>query len=417
MDSVKLKLYDDSIRPISIVDNTGLTQDGPLSMSKDKLHYPNGSGTPDDTEILNQLLLNDLTYPITTTDTLKAYRLELGSEGGNAYKEGHLQCDDIYTQGAIYFDYSDSSNASAIQSIENDGFRFIAVASETGTVNRTIDIWTLTSGTATDGFGGMIRFTNESDGGLFNYAGEFQCISTDVTQAESDGQFKWRLEVDDTMTDCMTLDNTGNLTLVGDLAVNGDTITCDGTLKLDPTSALDLDAGNGKIGLKNAGTEYSVAGCGYAGTILGYRMIGESASHSSYTCTTSFAVPDSDMNVKFVAPPSGVVEIEVQFWRNSSGSNKILYVGLSDNATYNSIGGTYEQQNSWMDETDDVLMTHKWVVTGLTPGTAYQYWLGVKTSSTTLYINWGGSGTGRFCDFIMKATALPYPTADYAEYD
>jgi len=177
------------------------------------------------------------------------------------------------------------------------------------------------------------------------------------------------------------------------------------------------DSNSGKFIAKKAGTEFSVANSAFAGMILGYKMIGESGGHATEALTTSFAVTDAEHFVKFVAPPSGVVEIEVQIYRNSSTSNKSLYFGLSDNATYNSLGNSYEHLVNYADETDDIVITDKWVVTGLTSGTAYQYWLGAKTSGTTLWLQWGGTGSGRFCDFIMKATALPHATTDYAEYD
>ena len=215
----------------------------------------------------------------------------------------------------------------------------------------------------------------------------------------------------------MTLDDSGNLTLVGDLAVNGDDITTDGAMNLDSGGAITLDAADGRFVTKNNGTEFSVANSAYAGMILGYRMIGEDTSHDSYTLTTSYAVPNSDMTVRFVAPPSGCVEVMVQIYANASTSNRFLYFGLSDNATYNSIGVGYEQIHRMPDETDDSTVQHYWTITGLTGGTTYNYWLGAKTNLTNSYLNWGGTATGRYCDFIMKVTALPADTSDFAEYN
>ena len=62
-------------------------------------------------------------------------------------------------------------------------------------------------------------------------------------------------------------------------------------------------------------------------------------------------------------------------------------------------------------------MQHIWVVTGLTPGTAYQYWMGIKSTHASGSIRWGGTAAGRYQDFIMKAVALPAATTDYAVYD
>ena len=179
---------------------------------------------------------------------------------------------------------------------------------------------------------------------------------------------------------------------------------------------ITLDSGTGKFIAKNNGTEFNVANSAYAGMILGYRMEGEAAVHHSLTLTTSFAVTDANHTVRFIAPPSGVVEVEVQIYANTSTSSKSTYLGLSDNATYNSLGSTYEVQIRKPDETDDGVFTNKWVITGLTPGDTYNYWLGARTSGTVAYLNWGGTGSNRFPDFIMKVTALPTAVSDFAVY-
>jgi hypothetical protein len=107
------------------------------------------------------------------------------------------------------------------------------------------------------------------------------------------------------------------------------------------------------------------------------------------------------------------VEIEVQFYYDLGfSSGTALTIGLSDNATYNAVQSYYEQLVGDPDENDDLGITHKWVVNGLTPGTTYKYWFGGKVLSTsgTPKIAWGGNASGRFKDFIMKATALPSNT-------
>ena len=50
-----------------------------------------------------------------------------------------------------------------------------------------------------------------------------------------------------------------------------------------------------------------------------------------------------------------------------------------------------------------------WTLTGLTAGTSEELWVGFATVSTTgsPNIQWGGNVSGRYPDFIMKATALP----------
>jgi len=217
----------------------------------------------------------------------------------------------------------------------------------------------------------------------------------------------------------------GNLKLIGATNISvtlesqgsGDVkLVSSDDIVIDATDALSIDT-DGSFAMKKDGTEYSVANSAYAGMILGYRMIGEDAGHDSYTLTTSYAVPDSAMTVRFIAPPSGAVEVMIQIHANASSSNRILYFGLSDNATYNSIGDSYEQTHRMPDETDDEVCQHYWTITGLTAGSTYNYWFGAKTSLTNAFLNWGGTAANRYADFIMKVTALPAATSDFAEYD
>ena len=200
----------------------------------------------------------------------------------------------------------------------------------------------------------------------------------------------------------------------GDLTINLlDRIIADEFI-VDSGASITLDSNSGNFSAKKAGTEFSVASSAYAGMILGYRMIGEDAGHSTYTLTTSYVVPDSAMTVRFIAPPSGNVEVMVQVHLDSN-SNRSVTFGLSDNATYNSLGDSYEQITGMVDETDNYVHQHHWTVTGLTAGSTYNYWLGASANGGTLA--WGGTGSGRFCDFIMKVTALPAAVSDFAEYD
>ena len=192
------------------------------------------------------------------------------------------------------------------------------------------------------------------------------------------------------------------------MSISDDTIasTTSGII-LDSGRELVLDAANGAFIAKNNGAEFSARNSAYAGMILAYTQIGENEIHYSYTLTTAYVTIDSNAKVTFVAPPSGNVEIMIQVQRDSVSSNRTLFLALSDNATFNSIGTTYEQLNSMADETDDTVIQHYWTVTGLLPGTSYTYWLGAKTTASSMTLRWGGTGTDRYCDFIMKATALP----------
>ena len=145
----------------------------------------------------------------------------------------------------------------------------------------------------------------------------------------------------------------------------------------------------------------------HAGQILGYTSLLNDAADTSYAVTTSFVTIDATTKVTFTAPPSGNVEIFVNIF-DDAGTGRPLYLGLSDNATYNTIGITHEHLVSEIDETDKKEINHRWVITGLTAGTSYTYWLGAKSSHSGVHtLKWGGDATGEYAPFIMKATALP----------
>ena len=198
-------------------------------------------------------------------------------------------------------------------------------------------------------------------------------------------------------------DNSATLQVTGDFKATSH-ITASGNI-----SASGTITGNSLKG----GTTQNTGSYDFPGAIVGYNIQGLNVTHASYNLTTTMAVPDAGLNVCFVAPKSGIVEIEVQV-RVDMGSSvgTSLLVGLSDNATYNAVATYYEQNVIDPDENDDVALTHKWVVPSLTPGTTYKYWFGTKVLSTsgTPKITWGGNTSGRFSDFIMKATALPSNT-------
>ena len=146
----------------------------------------------------------------------------------------------------------------------------------------------------------------------------------------------------------------------------------------------------------------------FDGRILAYTALGADAVADSYTTTTSIVNVDGHGYINFVAPPSGNVEIFASVFCKWT-QTRYLQLGLSDNATYNTIDVTHEHYVAEGDETDHYQINHQWVITGLTAGTSYQYWLGAKAeqaSRVTLY--WGGDATGEYAPLIMKATALPY---------
>ena len=196
-----------------------------------------------------------------------------------------------------------------------------------------------------------------------------------------------------------------------------------GHFNLDVDGDIRLNSLTGSFSLQNNGTQFSVADSAYAGMILGYTTVGIDAADDSYTLTTSMRVTDSAHKVKFVAPPSGVVEIFVSIYADTS--RRAIVFGLSDhNITYSAID--FPSADDITNEhkvyipggsIDDLQLNHYWVVTGLTPGTQYEWTLGAQVQlSTGGVLRWGGDISGEYQPFIMKATALPAAVTDFAVY-
>jgi len=158
------------------------------------------------------------------------------------------------------------------------------------------------------------------------------------------------------------------------------------------------------------------------GTIVGYTTAGIDATADSYTLTTSMGVTDSAHKIKFVAPQSGVVEIMAQIYFDAS--RRVPVLGLSDSDTYTAIDfpNTNDVTNEHIQamppsSSGDSMLRPYWIVTGLTAGTVYEWWLGAKTGlGLGGVLRWGGTATNQYPPFIMKATALRAAVADYAVY-
>tara|TARA_Y100001938_G_scaffold151154_1_gene246625 strand:- start:2675 stop:4180 length:1506 start_codon:yes stop_codon:yes gene_type:complete len=187
-------------------------------------------------------------------------------------------------------------------------------------------------------------------------------------------------------------------------------------LTFDIDGDITLDSASGNFIAKKAGTEFSAANSSYAGMILGYTCIRNAtgASYHNYiTIGNSFATlqtyQGTDVSIVFKAPPSG--NVEIAFSACVSASSREVNFALSDNSTYNELNQihTYDDWNWKSDETDHDTITVRFVVTGLTAGTSYTYYIGAKASSASAYIYHGcdRSGVKHAPPIIVKATALP----------
>ena len=218
----------------------------------------------------------------------------------------------------------------------------------------------------------------------------------------------------------------GDLQITGDLENTGQIdqvsteIIKDGPsgngLNRSTTGSITLESESGDFVFKKSGNEFSSENSAYAGMILGSTKIQNAqtgASDSIITIGTSMTVlqtvQGTAVRINFVAPPSGNVEIEFRAYL--AGSSKTVYFSLSDNSSYNEVNQlyTYDQGAHAMDETDRNIVTIPFVVTGLTAGTGYAYYIAAESSTASSYIYHGTfRATGKhYPPILIKAIALP----------
>ena len=206
-------------------------------------------------------------------------------------------------------------------------------------------------------------------------------------------------------------------TIVGDLDIDGDTITTAGAISLDSGGAITLDAHDGAFIAKNAGTQFSAANSAYAGMILGYTVIGLDATPATFDVTNAMLPVHDDLKVSFTFPPSGKVEIMASIYIQTDAARAVTF-GLSttDASTgFTSLGAKYENHTHFADETDGTQHSHRWYVTG-TAGDAEELWFAAGTTQAgRIDLFWGGDSSAvadsthpiEYQPFVMKATALP----------
>ena len=156
----------------------------------------------------------------------------------------------------------------------------------------------------------------------------------------------------------------------------------------------------------------------FDGRILGYTVIGLDATPAKHDVLAAMTVVHDDLKVSFVFPPSGKVEISASIHIEAEGSRP-LTIGLSttDASTgFTTLGAKYENMSYLGDETDEMVHTHRWYVTG-TAGDSEELWFAVGCSGGAgrFDLHWGGDSSAigdatepqEYQPFVMKATALP----------
>ena len=244
----------------------------------------------------------------------------------------------------------------------------------------------------------------------------------------------------------LTLDSSGNLTVTGNVVSSAGTLGAGGASALndlsdvtyssgdltissldkiiaddfviDSGASIELDSNNGNFVAKKAGTEFSATNSAYAGMILGYTYLHPTDGTVTHEIQNSMTVEDSTHQISFKTPPSEFVEIELSCFINVSSTDTNIDVGLSDNSTYNSIGGQFEYDFAGVyftdDEVDDDILTVKWVLSAselASIGSSNTFYIGFSTAGATKTANisygFRSSHGVSHPPFVIKATALP----------
>tara|TARA_R100000773_G_C4218448_1_gene116916 strand:- start:1610 stop:2668 length:1059 start_codon:yes stop_codon:yes gene_type:complete len=123
----------------------------------------------------------------------------------------------------------------------------------------------------------------------------------------------------------------------------------------------------------------------------------------TYTLTTSYVAFNSDYyRLTFDAPASGKVLLHAQIHIDFSSTSRRVYFKWALQGT--SPSTTYSDYTTYSDgEADDKTVHPERIITGLTPGQSYTYDLFARTSSNTVYLDWGGDE----CAPLAYVLALP----------
>ena len=205
---------------------------------------------------------------------------------------------------------------------------------------------------------------------------------------------------------------TGNIPTVSTNRIVSETSN-DG-ISINSGEILTLNSVSGGFSMSKDGTKFADM---YAGMIIGYTDIGLDEGFASLALTalaSGYIIPTDEFSVSFVIPPSGnvLIEFQIQYSSGSSGAGT-LHAGLSTTnktAGYTQLEDFHEKRFDDMSARNGIVTVNgSWTLTGLTSGDSEELWIAFASLSTTgsptLY--WGANTSGRYPDFIMKATALP----------
>jgi len=182
----------------------------------------------------------------------------------------------------------------------------------------------------------------------------------------------------------------------GDVTVNSLQVDGQATIAGD----IEIDSGmtftsGGSINFANID---SYANANFPGAIMQYICL---STGGSKTMTTSWSEVNTGCRITIKGPPSGKVLVKYRVHQDTSTSNKVTYLGITNGLS--SPSGNNTDERAYRDESDDAMMNPQKIFTGLTQGTSYTFTLWAKTSGANNYLRWGNDYYGQL---IGTVTAL-----------
>ena len=200
-------------------------------------------------------------------------------------------------------------------------------------------------------------------------------------------------------------------------AINTDA-SFEATNDLEIDTSGNVTIGNGNLTVDNGTLIASAASL--PGSILGITVSNPTTSGLYTVTTTENFISDTSPStgkarVTFTAPNSGNVEIVYQSGLSITDDlAATLYLGLGTDGTTFGNGDIAGTQNVVYDADTGrsgarVIIHHKWIMTGLTPGSSYTYYIGASAdNNTTFDIVWGDNDSDLYYPpLIVEARALP----------
>ena len=165
---------------------------------------------------------------------------------------------------------------------------------------------------------------------------------------------------------------------------------------------------DGQVGIGTTTPRHKLDVPDIGGLVISYVAL-ENGSNQTFDVTTTMtniASTDQDAKITFIAPSSGKVELQISaYLADTVGTAQVLSMSIGTDSTYNSGNSSANEKTVHQtDESDDVIINTSWVLTGLSAGSTYTYYIAAKSSANSNHtFYWGNTRQ----PFIIRAVTLP----------